>query len=96
MLKLTVLGLTLGSQPQRAKRLRDLSALPLLSGVPADAMLTAIHAWKLYVLEIGAVDARLPGALILATGVTLWTRGQRLRRVAEAVGVWCVDARSGA
>ena len=93
---LVIAELALGSLPQRAKHPPNLRGLPLLSGVPADAMLTAIHAWKLYVLAIGAVDARLLCALMLAKGVTLWTRGQHLRRAAEALGVRCVDVRSRA
>ena len=93
--RLVIAELALGSLPQRAKRLRELADLPLLSEVSTADVLTAIDAWNLYACGIGAVDAHLLCSLIRAKGVILWTRDQRLRRAALALGVRCVDEGGG-
>ena len=93
--RLVIAELALGSLPQRARQLRDLAVLPLLSEVSTEEVLTSINEWKLYACGIGAVDAHLLCALTRARSVTLWTRDRRLRRAAEALGLPCVDERSG-
>ena len=83
-----ILGeLALGNLRQRQTVLGDLSNLPAAMAATDAEALAFIDRYKLFGQGIGYVDAHLLAATQLTPDATLWTRDQRLHRIATALGL---------
>ncbi len=79
--------LALGSLRDRNKILAMLDLLPPAPLAQMGELRLLIEARRLYSLGIGLTDAQLIGSVLLSPPTRLWTRDQRLRKVAQALGV---------
>ena len=79
--------LALGSLRDRNKTLAMLALLPQAQLGQMGELRLLIEARRLYSLGIGLTDAQLIGSVFLSPGTRLWTRDQRLRKVAQALGI---------
>jgi predicted nucleic acid-binding protein len=75
--------LALGHLQPRATLLRDLHDLPQSIVASQQEVLHFINEHRLFGRGIGYVDAHVLAATRLTEGAALWTRDQRLRRVAD-------------
>jgi len=83
-----ILGeISLGHLKQRKAILSALNNLPQATVARDDEVLGMIDRWALSGRGIGYVDAHLLASIPLLPGTLLWTRDQRLRRVAVALGL---------
>ncbi len=73
--------------PQREVVLAALSDLPRAKAATDPEVLTFIDRQNLFGRGIGYVDVHLLAAIRLTAGAELWTRDNRLRHVAEELGV---------
>lgn len=79
--------LALGSLKDRTKTLALLDLLPQVRVARLDELRPMIEARRLYNLGIGLTDAHLIASVFIDAPTLLWTRDQRLRKVAEALGI---------
>lgn len=79
--------LALGSLRDRAKILATLDRLPQARVAQLNELRLMIEARRLYSLGIGLTDAHLIASVFLSPPALLWTKDQRLRKVAEGLGV---------
>ena len=79
--------LALGSLRERAKTLALLDLLPQVRLARLSELRLMIEARRLYNLGIGLTDAHLIASVLIDAPTLLWTRDQRLRKVAEALGI---------
>lgn len=79
--------LALGSLKERSKTLALLDRLPQVRVAQLSELRVMIEARRLYSLGIGLTDAHLIASVFIDSPTLLWTRDQRLRRVAEALGI---------
>ena len=83
-----ILGeVALGHLRQRTVILSALENLPQATVARDDEVLGMIDRWALLGREIGYVDAHLLVSISLLPGTLLWTRDQRLRKVAVALSL---------
>ena len=79
--------LALGSLRTRAKTLALLDLLPHSQVARLHELRLMIEARRLYSLGIGLTDAHLIASVLLDSPTLLWTKDNRLRRVAENLGI---------
>jgi predicted nucleic acid-binding protein len=79
--------LALGHLHPRSLILRDLHDLPQSIVGTHQEVLHLIEAHRLFGRGLGYVDAHLLAATRLTAGAALWTRDQRLRRVADGLNL---------
>ena len=79
--------LALGSLKERAKTLTLLDLLPQVRVAQLSELRVMIEARHLYSLGIGLTDAHLIASVSIDPPTLLWTSDQRLRKVAEALGI---------
>jgi predicted nucleic acid-binding protein len=79
--------LALGSLKGRVKTLALLDLLPQVRVARMDELRAMIEARHLYNLGIGLTDAHLIASVFLNPPALLWTRGKRLRKVSEVLGI---------
>lgn len=79
--------LALGAMRQRKTILAALSDLPRAEMATDAEVLGLIDAEALYGRGIGYVDVHLLASVRLTAGAELWTRDNRLRRVADELGL---------
>ena len=79
--------LALGSLRERAPTLALLDLLPQVRVAQLREVRVAIEARRLYSLGIGLTDAHLIASVFINPSTLLWTRDNRLRRVAESLGI---------
>ncbi len=79
--------LALGNLRRRQTVLGDLSNLPTTTVATETEVLAFIDRNKLFGQGIGYVDAHLLAATQLTPEATLWTRDQRLLRLATSLGL---------
>jgi len=79
--------LACGNLRQRADILDLLAKLPPAEMADDDEVMQAIELHGLMGRGIGYVDAHLLAATILTPGAALWTRDERLARVARRLGI---------
>jgi len=83
-----ILGeLALGHLKQRKMILSALQNLPQARVAHDDEVVGMIDRWALFGRGIGYIDAHLLASIPLSPATLLWTRDQRLRTVAEALGL---------
>lgn len=83
-----ILGeVALGHLKQRKMILSALQNLPQATVAHDDEVVGMIDRWALFGRGIGYIDAHLLASIPLSPGTLLWTRDQRLRTVAEALGL---------
>jgi predicted nucleic acid-binding protein len=82
-----VAELALGSLRERSRTLAMLDLLPQVRVAQLNELRRMIEARRLYGLGIGLTDAHLLASVFINPPALLWTRDQRLRRVAETFGV---------
>ena len=75
-----------GSLRNRQSMLELLQDLPAAVVADSDEVLQFIQRHALHGKGIGYVDAHLLASVALSEGASLWTRDQRLRRLAVALG----------
>ncbi|MGO8920766.1 MAG: type II toxin-antitoxin system VapC family toxin [Stellaceae bacterium] len=85
--------LALGRLRQSELVLGALQDLPQATVAMDQEVLQFIHRHALLGLGIGYVDAHLLASTRLTSGASLWTRDQRLRAVAERLGLAAEPAR---
>lgn len=79
--------LACGNLPRRREFLDHIKALPRIETVSMTDLLTMIEDQKWMGRGIGYVDAHLLGSVLADGNATLWTNDQRLRRIADELGV---------
>ena len=79
--------LALGSLKERTKTLALLDLLPQVRVAQLSELRLMIEARRLYNLGIGLTDAHLIASVFIDAPTLLWTKDQRLRKVAEHLGV---------
>jgi len=79
--------LALGSLQDRTTTLALLDLLPQLRVAQLSEVRLTIEARRLYGLGIGLLDAHLIASVLINPPALLWTRDQRLRKAAEALGI---------
>ena len=79
--------LALGSLKERTKTLVLLDLLPQVRVAQLSELRLMIEARRLYNLGIGLTDAHLIASVFINAPTLLWTRDQRLRKVAEGLGI---------
>jgi predicted nucleic acid-binding protein len=79
--------LALGSLRDRTRTLAMLDLLPQVRVAQLSELRLMIEARRLYSLGIGLTDAHLIASVLLDPPMLLWTRDQRLRKVAEGFGI---------
>lgn len=79
--------LALGRLRQRDIVLEALSELPKASGAADAEVLSFIGRHALFGRGIGYIDVHLLAAVCLTADARLWTRDDRLRRVADELGL---------
>ena len=72
---------------QRSEFLSYLGTLPIIGQLDHDRVIQEIEINRLMGRGIGFIDAHLLMSVIDQTGATLWTRDQRLKRIAEDNGI---------
>jgi predicted nucleic acid-binding protein len=83
--------LALGNLSQRDRVLGAMHELPQIHAATDLEVLYYIDEWALFGRGIGYVDAHLLASLRLTPGTRLWTRDQRLHRVANELGMAITD-----
>ena len=76
-----------GTIRNRTEVLSHLRSLPMIREVDHQRVLQEIDAHHLMGRGIGFIDAHLLTSVVSQSGVSLWTRDQRLKRIAEEMGV---------
>ena len=71
----------------RGEFLSYLAALPSIAPLENARVLQDIEKNRMMGRGIGFVDAHLLSSVIARGGTTLWTRDQRLKRIAEEMGI---------
>jgi predicted nucleic acid-binding protein len=79
--------LALGPLAQRATTLAYLEQLPSVRVARLNDVRQMVEARSLYSHGIGLIDAHLIASVLINPSTQLWTRDERLRSVAEALGV---------
>jgi predicted nucleic acid-binding protein len=79
--------LALGSLQDRTKTLALLDLLPQARVARLGELRLLIEARRLYNLGIGLTDAHLIASVLIDSPTLLWTRDERLRQVAENLGI---------
>ncbi len=79
--------LALGNIPKRQVFLSAIADLPKATVAEEDEVLRFISDHTLFALGIGYVDVHLLAAVKLTPGASLWTRDQRLLKVAQKLGL---------
>ena len=79
--------LACGMLPDRAEVLRRLTLLPQIEQAAQDDVLSTIESMGLMGSGIGFIDAHLLCSVVGSSGVSLWTRDQRLSRIATELGL---------
>ena len=79
--------LALGSLRDRAKTLTVLDLLPQVRVAQLSEVRLMIESQRLYNLGIGLTDAHLIASVFINSPTLLWTKDQRLRKVAESFGI---------
>ena len=79
--------LALGSLADRRQTLAMLDLLPQAKVAQLGELRLMIEARRLYNLGIGLTDAHLIASVFLDPPTLLWTKDQRLRQVAETMGI---------
>lgn len=83
-----ILGeVSLGHLRQRKAILSGLQGLPQATVARDDEVLGMIDRWALFGRGVGYIDAHLLASIPLSPGALLWTRDQRLRKVAVALSL---------
>ena len=80
--------LALGSLKERTKTLALLDLLPQLRVAQLSEVRFTIEARRLYSLDIGLTDAHLIASVFINPSTLLWTKDKRLRKAAEALGIY--------
>ena len=78
--------LACGTLPDRSV-LQRLDELPQIVIATDDEVLSLIESNRFMGRGIGFIDAHLLTSVVSQSGVSLWTRDQRLKRIAEEMGV---------
>ena len=78
--------LACGTLPDRSV-LQRLDGLPQIVPATDDEVLSLIESHRFMGRGIGFIDAHLLTSVVSQSGVSLWTRDQRLKRIAEEMGV---------
>jgi predicted nucleic acid-binding protein len=78
--------LACGTLPDRSV-LQRLDDLPQIVSATHDEVLSLIESHRFMGRGIGFIDAHLLTSVVSQSGVSLWTRDQRLKRIAEEMGV---------
>ena len=79
--------LACGMLPDRPEVLRRLGMLPQIEQASQDDVLSTIESVALMGRGIGFIDAHLICSVMGRNGASLWTRDQRLSRIATELGV---------
>ncbi len=79
--------LACGMISRRGEFLSYLTALPGIALLDNERILRDIEKNRMMGRGIGFIDAHLLCSVIARGGTTLWTRDQRLKRIAEEMGV---------
>ncbi len=79
--------LALGSLRGRARTLSFLDQLPQTRMAQLSEVRQMVEVRSLYSRGIGLIDAHLIASIFLNPGTLLWTRDQRLRGIAKALGI---------
>jgi predicted nucleic acid-binding protein len=79
--------LACGNLSHRQKRLMDWRRFPMISEASHQEVLSAIESRQLMGRGIGFVDAHLLCAVLNREGTLLWTRDNRLNRIAGDMGI---------
>jgi predicted nucleic acid-binding protein len=79
--------LALGSLRQRMKTLAWFDLLPQMQVARMNEVRLTIESRRLYSLGIGLIDAHLMASVLIHPSTLLWTRDQRLRKVADGFGL---------
>jgi predicted nucleic acid-binding protein len=79
--------LALGSMRDRVKTLALLDLLPQVRVAQLSEVRLTIEARRLYSLGIGLTDAHLIASVFINSSTVLWTKDQRLRKVAKDLGI---------
>ncbi len=87
MHSLVIGELACGNLNNRAERLRDWHALPVIQELPNKEVLGLIEAKELMGRGIGMVDAHILGAVLNHGTAQLWTRDKRLNVIASELGI---------
>lgn len=77
--------LAMGELHPREAILRMLRQFPIATIADHEEVLHFVSYNKLYAVGIGYIDAHLLASVRLTPGATLWTRDQRLAKVAESL-----------
>ena len=83
-----IVELALGSLKERTATLTLLDLLPQAPLARLSEVRSMIDARHLYNLGIGLTDAYLIASIFLGSSTFLWTKDKRLRRAAEALGIY--------
>ena len=83
--------LACGNLPDRRTRMSQLRALPRITELDSDSVISVIEQRDLMGRGIGFVDAHLISAVLKHDGACLWTHDRRLNRVATELGVAFVE-----
>lgn len=84
---LVIAELALGSLQDRTNTLALLDHLPRLGVAQLHEVRLLIESRRLYGVGIGVIDAQLIASVLIHPPTLLWTRDQRLRKVAERLGI---------
>ena len=79
--------LACGMIRRRSEFLSFLAALPMIGQLDHERVIQEIGTNGLMGRGIGFIDAHLLMSVIDHTGAALWTRDQRLKRIAEEMGI---------
>jgi predicted nucleic acid-binding protein len=79
--------LALGSLQERKKTLALLDLLPHVRVAELSEVRLMIESRRLYSVGIGLTDAHLIASVFITSSTRLWTRDNRLRKVAEGLGI---------
>ena len=79
--------LACGMIRRRSEFLSFLAALPMIGQLDHERVIQEIGTNGLMGRGIGLIDAHLLMSVIAQTGAALWTRDQRLKRIAEEMGI---------
>ena len=79
--------LALGTLKDRTDLLGSLAGIPSLEVASHDEVLVLVEERRLWGKGLSLVDAHLIASVLLTSGATLWTRDNRLRAVADDLGL---------
>ncbi|RQQ42573.1 type II toxin-antitoxin system VapC family toxin [Burkholderia stagnalis] len=79
--------ISLGSLRDRSIMLRALNDLPRVPVATPDEVFYLIEQQQLFNRGIGYVDASLLASAKLRSGVTIWTRDKRLKKIADELAL---------